>query len=58
MSGLLFMPIVSTRNCTEGPGGRTKLIGNYKEVGQDPELADRRDDYFAIGIFGRKTRIN
>jgi hypothetical protein len=53
-----FMPVVSTQSCTEGGGGHTKLIENYKEVGQDPELADRRDDYLAIGIFGWKTRIN
>jgi len=53
-----FMSIVRTRNRGEEPGGRTELIGNYKEVRQDPELADRRDDYFAIGVFGGKTRIN
>jgi len=53
-----FMPIVRTRNRTEEPGGRTELIGNDKKVRQDSELADRRDDYFAIGVFGRKTRIN
>lgn len=41
-----------------GSVARTDLIGDYKEVGQDPKLADRRDDYFAIKILRGKARIN
>ena len=53
-----FMPLLSTQSLAEGHQGRTKLIGNYKDIGQDPEFADGRDDYFAVRVLGRKTWID
>lgn len=52
------MPAISARNRAKECVVRTQLIGNETEIGQDPELADGRDNDFAIRILGRKAWID